>query len=79
MRVYSRKYPGLWVRDLGVRFRDGVADVDDPATLAALAGVDGVEVPGPAPAVDAAPSAPRPKRAAATRARKRSTSSVGDS
>lgn len=46
-KVYSRKYPGLWVPALGVRFRDGVAEVSDPDTLRALDKFEGVEVPEP--------------------------------
>lgn len=33
MLVKSEKYPSLLVADLGLRFRDGEADVSDPATL----------------------------------------------
>ena len=43
--VRSTEYPNLWVHDLGVRFVDGVAEVDDPKALTVLAGIDGVEVP----------------------------------
>lgn len=42
--VKSTIYPDLLVHDLGVEFRDGVAEVSDPKVLAALAGIDGVEV-----------------------------------
>lgn len=47
--VKSTKHPNLWVHDLGVRFRDGVAEVSDRKVLEALAKVDGVEVPKVAP------------------------------
>ena len=43
--VTSSKYPNLWVHDLGVRFVDGKAEVEDPKVLDALASVEGVEVP----------------------------------
>lgn len=36
MRFVSERYPQLIVHDLRVRFVDGVADVDDPATIEAL-------------------------------------------
>ncbi|MDT0305069.1 hypothetical protein [Streptomonospora wellingtoniae] len=35
----STRYPQLWLPALKVRFRDGVAEVDDPATAAALTGI----------------------------------------
>ncbi|SFO82530.1 hypothetical protein SAMN05421810_10182 [Amycolatopsis arida] len=35
MKFVSQHYPGLIVRDIGVRFSDGVADVD-PKTAAEL-------------------------------------------
>ncbi|MFD0773378.1 hypothetical protein ACFQZ2_05495 [Streptomonospora algeriensis] len=38
-KFVSTRYPDLWVHPLGVRFSGGVAEVDDPATAAALAGV----------------------------------------
>lgn len=43
--VRSTKYPQLWVRNLGVRFHNGTAEVNDSKTLDALRKVDGVEVP----------------------------------
>lgn len=43
--VRSTRYPQLIVFDLGVKFVDGVAEVDDKKTLDALAAVEGIEVP----------------------------------
>lgn len=45
--VRSTLYPELWVHDLGVRFRKGVAEVKDRKALAALGAIPGVEVPKP--------------------------------
>lgn len=44
-KVTSSKYPELQLPALGVRFRDGVAEVDDPKVLDALAKFEGVQVP----------------------------------
>lgn len=43
-RVRSTLYPELYVADLDVQFRGGVADVRSKPKLAALARVDGVEI-----------------------------------
>ncbi|WP_073946519.1 hypothetical protein [Streptomyces kebangsaanensis] len=43
MRLVSERYPQLWVPRFKVRFRDGVAEVDDAVAAGLLAaGIDGV-------------------------------------
>lgn len=42
--VRSTRHPELCVHDVGVRFRDGVAEVNDRKVLAALGAIPGVEV-----------------------------------
>lgn len=51
MIVKSERYPSLLVVDLGIRFRDGEAEVTDPAALDRLRDLEhmGVVVPDPAP------------------------------
>lgn len=44
-QVRSTKYPELQLPALGVRFRRGVAEVEDPKVLDALAKFEGVQVP----------------------------------
>lgn len=63
MIVKSERYPSLLVVDLGIRFRDGEAEVTDPAALDRLRDLEhmGVVVPkssGPGGSGDA----PEPKR-----------------
>lgn len=47
MEVFSAKYPELLIADLGIRFRDGRAEVTDPEHIARLRGLGalGVDVP----------------------------------
>lgn len=57
-KVRSSVYPELLVHDLGVQFRDGVAEVKDRKVLDVLAGIEGVEV-------EKAPTAAEKAKAAA--------------
>lgn len=42
--MWSTRYPELYVADLDVKFRGGVADVRSQAKLAALARIDGIGI-----------------------------------
>lgn len=73
VEVISTRYPELRIPSLGVKFRGGVAHVDDdPKVLADLASRDGIEVP------EAAKKVPAKKTPAAAKAQSAPVSADAD-